>query len=136
MSIKHITERFSVSGPVQAADLPALKQQGVSTLLNVRMEGEEASQVSSEQAAGWAQDAGLAYQHIPVKSGVYPAHDVQAFTLAIQAAEGKVHGFCRTGTRAIHLWALANPEGLSEAELIALGKQHNVDLTGLVGNKA
>ena len=51
---------------------------------------------------------GIEYLHIPVKVNCYSEQDIAEFLDKLAVGDGKVHAFCRTGNRAIHLWALAN----------------------------
>lgn len=121
MTITIIDEVFSVSGPVTTDDVIRLKQQGVTTLICTRYDNEEAEQLGSSDMAEIAKAHDLAYFHVPVKSGQYSQQDITSFWQAFCTAQGKVHGYCRTGTRASHLWALGQSiQGKNLSHLLTL----------------
>lgn len=110
MTITTITDTFSASGELCEQDLKQLHEDGVSTIINVRPDNEAPEQITNAQWNTLCQQYGLQYVFIPVKSGQYSEHDVKQFKDAIDNAQKKVHCFCRTGTRAVHLFALANKD--------------------------
>lgn len=124
MPIIAIDEVFSVSGALQADDIENLKQEGVTTLICTRFDGEESEQLPSTYFAEVAESSGLEHFHVPVKSGQYETQDVALFWQAFANAKGKVHGYCRTGTRASHLWAIGQIKNGAEKPAI-LDKLHN-----------
>ena len=110
MEIISITDNYSVSGELNRNTIEKLANLGVGSLINVRPDGEAQGQMSSREYAAICQDFGLTYIHIPVTSGEYSDHIIAEFKLAIHGdlEQAKVHCVCRTGTRAVHLWALMN----------------------------
>jgi len=130
MTITTIDDVFSISGPITTEDVANLKQQGVTTLICTRYDNEENGQLSSEEMASIAQAHDLAHVNVPVKSGQYSEQDIGAFWQAFKTAQGKVHSYCRTGTRASHLWALGQAQhGAAKQGLLTLleNKGINVD---------
>ncbi len=133
MNIRTINHHFSVSGPLTKADFHTLAEAGVTTLINGRPDFEEPNQVPDAMLRVWARKAGLEYYFVPVVSGHYSAQDVAKFGRILLGAKGRVHAICRTGTRVLHLWALARWEqGLSQHELKQAGDQVGVDLDGVL----
>ena len=114
---RRIDERVLVAGQITANDLEAAKAEGVTMIVNNRPDGEEPGQPSSEEMETAAQATGLEYRHIPVGSG-YSANQVQAMGEALDAAEGPVLAFCRSGTRSTFLWALARAQKGDDAEAL------------------
>jgi sulfide:quinone oxidoreductase len=106
--MKKISNNFSVSGPIDNNLIKALKEQGITRFVNVRPDNEESDQESSENIALRVKSYGVDYFHIPVKTNQYSEYDIAEFSKIIIYDDAKVHAFCRTGNRAIHLWALAN----------------------------
>ncbi|GAC19330.1 beta-lactamase hydrolase domain-containing protein [Paraglaciecola arctica] len=106
--MKKVSHNFSISGPIDDASLEALKTQGVTKIVNVRPDNEEPGQESAEQMAIKVRAHGIEYVHIPVKANCYSEQDIAEFFKQLATGDDKVHAFCRTGNRAIHLWALAN----------------------------
>lgn len=133
MSIKSINKSFSISGPLCRQEIRALAEAGVKTLINVRPDDEEPNQLNHETIKSWAQEAGLRYLFLPVVSGQYSPAAITAFGNFLTSEPVPQHAMCRTGTRALHLWALAGrDQGLSDVEIIAAGSEVGVDLTAIL----
>lgn len=113
--MKRIDERTYVSGQVGPGDLPAIKAAGVAMIVNNRPDGEEPGQPAAADIETAVRTVGLDYRFIPVASG-FSADQVDAMTEALDAAEGPVLAFCRSGTRSTFLWALARTQRGEEAE--------------------
>jgi uncharacterized protein (TIGR01244 family) len=113
--LRRIDARTLVAGQIRPEDVEALKDGGVTMLVNNRPDDEEAGQPSSAEVEAAAQAAGIAYRHIPVASG-FSADQVGAMGKALDEAEGQVLAFCRSGTRSTFLWALARAEKGDVAE--------------------
>lgn len=108
--MKQVSNNFSISGPINDEVIIALKARGVTKIVNVRPDNEEPGQKSTEQMANKIRSHGIEYSYIPVKSNCYCEQDIAEFFSQLAIGDDKVHAFCRTGTRAIHLWALANAQ--------------------------
>lgn len=126
--IAEITKQFSVSAELTESELDSLTKKGVDTLINVRPDNECENQISDQAWRTLAQKYHLHYAFIPVKPGNYTAKDIEAFKAALLQSSRRVHSFCRTGTRASHLWALANKDTLSFTDLQAALEVHGFDL--------
>lgn len=107
MTIETITPSYSVSGPLTDQELYELKAHGVTTLVNVRPDDEVENQTNHRQWRNKVREMGMEYVFVPVVSGHYSLADITDFYDLVTDPKRKVHGFCRTGTRAFHLWALA-----------------------------
>jgi uncharacterized protein (TIGR01244 family) len=100
-------------------------------LINNRPDGESPDQIPSVEAARLAREAGLAYIHIPV-AGAFPADAVAAMAQAVNTASGPVLAYCRSGTRSITLWALAQARSGAEVEaLIVQASRAGYDLRSM-----
>ncbi|MBX3560845.1 MAG: TIGR01244 family phosphatase [Sphingomonas sp.] len=95
-----------VSGQIGSEDVAQAAALGVTMIVNNRPDGEEPGQPAGGEIAAAAEAAGLAYRHIPVAGGFAP-EQVETMAEALEAAEGKVLAFCKSGTRSTFLWALA-----------------------------
>ena len=96
MNIRTINHHFSVSGPLTKADIYALAEAGVTTLINGRPDFEEPNQIPDAMLRNWARGASLEYYFVPVVSGNYSERDVAEF--GDQPDSGQRHGGC------IHPW--------------------------------
>ncbi len=123
MDIKTLTDTISVSEQIQHKDLAKLAALGFKTIINNRPDGEVPFQPQSKELAAWAKKAGLTYIELPVISGQMTQKNVDDFKAILREAEEPVFAFCRTGTRSATLWARANPENLSTAQISRIGKE-------------
>lgn len=118
---------------VIVADLPAIAAAGVTLLVNNRPDDEEEGQPSSAEIEAAAQASGLAYRHIPVAGG-FNMDEVLAMADALDADEGPMLAFCRTGTRSTFLWALARSErGAAKSALVEQALRAGYDLGPIAG---
>ena len=114
-----LDEKVLVSGQIDPGAMRALADYGVTAIVNNRPDREEPGQPTSAEMEKAAAEAGLDYRHIPVAGGFAPGQ-VEAMADAIDAAEGKLLAFCKSGTRSTWLWALARSrQGEAAEDLIA-----------------
>ena len=127
--MKPLDSKTSVAGQIMPGDLPSLAASGIGMIVNNRPDGEEPGQPDGSEIAAAAAAAGLAYRHIPI-SGGFNLDDVLAMAAALDAADGHVLAFCKSGTRSTFLWALAQSEqGAPAAELIAAAAAAGYDIS-------
>jgi uncharacterized protein (TIGR01244 family) len=104
--IHQLDERTSVSGQIQPADVPRLKSSGVRMIICNRPDDEEPGQPSAADIAKAASESELEFRHVPIARGIGPS-DVEAMEEALEASQGKVHAYCRSGNRSSLVWAVA-----------------------------
>jgi uncharacterized protein (TIGR01244 family) len=131
---RHITDDLSVAPQIGVADVAEAARQGFTTIINNRPDGEDPSQPPGAAIEAAAKAAGLAYVHIPVRGAPGPA-EVEAVRQVVDAAEGPVLAFCRSGTRSITTWSIgqAMSGAMSRGDLVSLGRQAGYDLSGVLG---
>jgi uncharacterized protein (TIGR01244 family) len=129
-----VTPDFAVAAQLAPADIARVATEGFKALINNRPEREEAGQPKEAEIRAAAQAAHLAYQAIPF-AGPPPPGVVAATAELLEQAPGPVLAYCRTGTRSIMAWAMA--QALSGArppnEIIALAAKAGYDLGGARG---
>jgi uncharacterized protein (TIGR01244 family) len=127
-----VTEDISVAPQISVGDVEEAARQGFRTIINNRPDGEAPDQPGSGEIEAAAAAAGLAYYHLPVRGGPTP-EQVETTQRILEEAAKPVLAFCRSGTRSIVTWALA--EAASDArgpqELVELGRRAGYDLAGL-----
>lgn len=133
MDIRTIDETLAVAPQMQPDDVAGLAAQGFAALVCNRPDGEEPGQPPLDAMRAAAEAAGIAFHHIPVSGGAFPPAAVDAFGAIRRGTPGKVLAYCRTGTRAATLDALANVHSLSAAERIARAGAAGYDLSALAG---
>lgn len=131
MEIRKIDDSLLVAPQIQPEDMPALAAQGFTGVICNRPDGEEEGQPSTEAMRAAAEEAGLAFHHVPVTGGQFPEGAVAAFRAVRKGSEGPLLGYCRTGTRAITLETLANPAGRTVEDRLQRAAKAGYDLSGL-----
>ena len=131
MDIRKVSDRFAVAPQIQPGDLEAIARAGYRLVVGNRPDDEEPGQPTTRAIARAAQDAGIAYVHIPISGGEFPDERIDEFRDVVRAADGPVLAFCRTGTRSITLAALANPFGLTAEQRLERAAAAGYDLSGL-----
>jgi uncharacterized protein (TIGR01244 family) len=131
---RRVTDDISVSPQIAAADVEAAARQGFKTIINNRPDGEDPAQPSGHEIEAAAQAAGLAYFHVPVRGAPTP-EQVETTQRILDEAAAPVLAFCRSGTRSITTWALAQAQSDAHTpqELVELGRAAGYDLSGLMG---
>ncbi|MGC2202775.1 MAG: TIGR01244 family sulfur transferase [Stellaceae bacterium] len=123
---------LSVSGRLDRADIEALAEAGVRTIINNRPDAEDPGQLAAADARGIAEAHGLAYHHIPITAATLSRTDVDAFADILRNARSPVVAHCRSGTRSALLWALTRMRDRAEPlSLIAAAAQHGIDIAAL-----
>ena len=107
MDIRKIDDRFSVTGQIGAADIPAIAAAGFKGIVCNRPDLEGYDQPPHMDLKGAAAKAGLSFAYIPVVPGAPLVHEPQELAAFIKEAAGPVLGYCRSGARAANLYAMA-----------------------------
>lgn len=130
--IVEVDEYVLVAGQVGPDAMEEIRALGVTMLVGNRPDGEEPGQPDWAEIARAAQEKGIETRHIPIVGGASePA--VQAMAEAMEAADGRVLAFCRSGTRSIWLWALARlAQGARPEDVVRKAQAAGYDLTALL----
>jgi uncharacterized protein (TIGR01244 family) len=120
MNFRELDKQVLVAdAPMWTTNMAEAAARGVTLVVNNRPDHEEAGQLNSADAEQAARAEGMDYVHIPVRTE-FTGEKVEALTEALATAEGRVLVFCKTGTRAAYLWALARArEGAVPEALVA-----------------
>ena len=128
MKSKMLTPDLSVMPQVSETDIAALSRRGFKSIISNRPDGEAADQPAWTAIATAAHSHGMEARHIPVVAGQIDDDDVAAFAEALRDLPTPIAAFCRTGTRAALLWALANEGSQSADERIRIAASQGYDL--------
>jgi sulfide:quinone oxidoreductase len=131
MSIFKLTSTVSVSPQIEAEDLETIKAMGFRSIINNRPDDESGQQPANAIIEEKAKALGLGYRFVPVISGNFEDADIAKFRDALDALEGPVLAFCRSGTRSTVMWALANAGQMPADEIIEAAGRAGFDLSGL-----
>ena len=126
---RQLDDRTLVSGQISPEDVPALKDLGVTLIVNNRPDNEDVGQPEGDDIEAAAQAAGIGYRHVPIARGLGPS-DIEAMRDAMHAVgDGKLFAFCRSGNRSTLAWAVAKSEdGMSREELDRCVSEAGFDL--------
>lgn len=123
MDIKSLSDDFCVTGMISIDDLKQAKADGFQSVICHRCEGEAEDFSRAQPLKEAAEALGLVFHFAPVKPMSYGEEDVAAYEKALSTLPKPVLSFCRTGTRAAHMWLKAKQkegkEALEEAKCCA-----------------
>lgn len=127
-----VSEDLSVSVQIATNQLEQFAAQGVVLLICNRPDGEEPNQPDFSEIESSAKAVGIKALYQPVIPGQISDQAIADFGSALEAANGKVLAYCRTGTRSITLWALSKArEGCNIDELLHTAHQAGYDIAGI-----
>ncbi|PAV26598.1 uncharacterized protein (TIGR01244 family) [Tamilnaduibacter salinus] len=107
MKIQQIEPAVSIADAVTPDDLKEVAHRGFRTVICNRRPGEAEDHPGEESLRARAEALGLEWHSVPVSPGEYSDDDIESFGQALDHAPSPVLAFCRTGRRAVHLWAHA-----------------------------
>jgi uncharacterized protein (TIGR01244 family) len=127
-----VTDQFSVAQQLSAEDFAAAAAAGFTLVVNNRPDGEQPGQLTSAEAEAAARAAGLAYRAAPV-SGMPSEQTVEAMAALFDEHGGPILAYCRSGTRSITTWALAQAlrGAVPAQELVQAAADAGYDLSAL-----
>lgn len=131
MDIRKVDDGFAVAPQFQPQEMQQVAEQGYVAVMCNRPDGEEPGQPSIADMRAAAEAAGLAFHHVPVAGGAFPAAALEEFAAIRRDTDGPLLAYCRTGTRCITMETLANPEGLSVDSRLERAEAAGYDLSGL-----
>jgi uncharacterized protein (TIGR01244 family) len=126
-----------IAGQPTERALRAMKELGVTTVINLRMP-QEMDRIGFDEPK-LIKDLGMNYVYIPMRGGegetAYSPQTLRKFADAMKAADGKVLLHCTVAWRASHIWAayliqehgVADSVALAHARAINLMDGHRMD---------
>lgn len=132
MDAVQINDRLTVSAQPDTAAFAGFAERGFVAVINARPEGEEQGQPGNAAEAAAARAAGLGYTFLPVTNSTITDADIEAFQKTLKDAKGPVLAHCKSGTRALALYAIGEVlDGrMKREDVVTFGKGHGFDLTG------
>ena len=130
--LRPLNDRIAVAPQITADDIAAIKAAGYVAIVNNRPDDEDHGQPTGADIRAAAEAAGLGYTSIPVTHAGFGHAQIDAMVAAINAADGPVLAYCRSGTRSCQLWALAAAKaGRDPALIAAQAANAGYDVSGL-----
>lgn len=131
MNLKKVTPRFLVSDQLSVTDVGIAAAQGVRTIVNNRPDGEEQTQPASAELKQAAESLGLGFIELPITPGSITDEQIDTFESIARDVAAPVLAFCRSGARAMSLWALAEARTLDVEAVLAAAMDAGHDLENL-----
>ena len=120
---RQLSDRFFASPQIELADIEAAKAAGIALIVNNRPDGEDPSAPQSAEVGAAAEAAGIGYCVIPVSHAGFSMAQIDAMGEALSSTEGRVLGYCRSGTRSTLLWAMARAKAGESPDAVAAAAQ-------------
>jgi uncharacterized protein (TIGR01244 family) len=120
-------------GPqINVSDIKNLNRLGIRTIIIARPENETADQPEISTICETADVFGIAVYQIPIIPGNITDDQVREFNKITAKLSDPVFAYCRSGLRAISLWALNKAaNGFSVDAILHISSNANYDLTAL-----
>lgn len=128
-----LTPMFSIAPQMTVSDINKAAADGFKSILCARPDSEPGDHAPCKEIEQAAFCLGLDFTAIPVQAGHLPDADAVArMRMALRRMPGPVLGYCRSGTRAAQLWAMAQVGTLPDAEILEAGRKAGIDLSAAV----
>ncbi len=131
MDVRQVTPTYSVAPQPRLEELAELARRGYRSIICNRPDGEDPDQPTFQEIETEARRHGLEAYQIAVAKGMVGDEEVARLRDLLPRLEGPVLAYCRTGTRAMTLWALAQSTTLKLDQILAHGKRAGYDLSGV-----
>lgn len=116
--MRQLTETLSTAAQLTAADIQALADAGVKTLICNRPDQEENGQPRAIELQALAESLGMQWFYQPVISGQVMDAQGDDFGRILDQAPMPAVAFCRSGARCGMLWALSQRQVQSADKLV------------------
>ena len=104
MTAYRMSETCAVSTQIQPADVAAIKAEGFTTIICNRPDGEDMGQPTANDVAAECEAQGVVFEFIPIDRNGLTMDMVEKFRRAVEASEGPVLAYCRSGQRSSVIW--------------------------------
>jgi uncharacterized protein (TIGR01244 family) len=101
-----IADDLFLTSQLKSEDIRPLRYRGIRTIVDMRPDGEAVDQTPSAEIGDAAKRIGLSFHYIPVPHESLPESDVQALSEVLSHDDRPAVLYCRTGRRAVRLFAL------------------------------
>lgn len=128
MKLAVLTPNVSVLPQPSVDEVAELARRGYRSIISNRPEGESDDQPRWADMAEAAAANGLEAVQLPVVIGQISDAQVAEFRRVLESLPRPVAVYCRSGTRAALMWALANQANLTADERIGIAAREGHDL--------
>lgn len=130
MIIKPINSDLSISDQITVSDLDELSKHGIRSIICSRPNHEVEDEHAIVAFEVRAKELNIELHYLPVEHAKINAGDVSDFEAAFNSTPKPVHGYCRSGMRAITLWGLMQiKSGIDINTVITTANQAGFDFS-------
>lgn len=104
MTIYRLSESCAVAGQIGPADVAALAEEGYTSIVCNRPDGEEFGQPRAADVAAECEAHGIVFHFIPIDRNGLTMDMVEKFRRAVDDSEGPLLAYCRSGQRSSVIW--------------------------------
>ncbi len=122
-----VSDTLTVAPQPEPTDMAVLAEQGYTTVVCNRPDGETPDQPTMADMAQAAEAAGLRFVRYPVNPNTFPGDDLDGLGRVFNSGD-KVFAYCRTGTRCTNLW-VATQAGADRDAAVAHARALGFDLS-------
>lgn len=127
--IVSVTPEFAIGPQVSAEDFNRLRAFGFASVLNARPDDEIGIYLVSQDAERLAHASGLAYAYCPSENhSIFEPEIIDRFERALVELPNPIFSHCKTGTRAVMLWALVQARHRDVENVIATLREAGQEL--------
>lgn len=132
MDIRPLTKDFAVSPQIDLAHMKEIAGAGFRSLMCNRPDGEDYDQPDYIAVKTAAAEEGLEICWIPMVAGVVTPGMMSEFKTAMEELPKPVLAYCRSGTRCVMLWAIAQYGLLDDDEIANCAAKAGFDMGPLL----
>lgn len=131
MDIRPITPRYAVAPQITGDDLSEIAKAGFTTVICNRPDAEIPAELHHSEIRVAAEAAGLKFEVLELTMDTLTPDNVARHHALMEASEGPVLAYCRSGTRCTVVWALAMAGILETDDILMAASNAGYDLAGL-----
>ena len=107
MNLQPAWGEFAVSDQITVDDVAMLANEGYVTIVCNRPDDEEPGQPTAADIAASCEAHGIGFHHLPFQGSQIPAGTPERFAEIVNASDGRVLAYCRSGQRSGYLFMMS-----------------------------
>lgn len=131
MELRQITPRYFVSPQISVEHVPAIVEAGFTTVICNRPDSENGAAQQAAKIENAVRAAGLEFVLNPFDNTTMTAEHMTRQREILDAADGPVLAYCRTGTRCTVVWALGQAGTLPVSDILQAAEGAGYQLDGM-----
>ena len=134
MKIQQLSTQVYIADQLYVSDINILLKLGINSVINNRPDNEEVGQPLSDNLSQFLETSGIDYEYLPIVPGIYTQAKIDKFTKLYGAMKKPLLIFCRTGNRAVNLWALSQMSRYGKEYVIDKAKNIGFDVSPIIND--